>query len=178
MSNKNKFDKRAGVEAPVETEVVEEVGVSFMTAEEEIINKFDKESEKELGIVSTPKTAISEAYKEPVESVKTVIPVLEPKDFPEYLHFYAVEGNKTKVIPHTPDIISPAKSALFTLKQAKDVVDAGFTLYWRKSSAVNSPWFGRPITKDNLGEFAHYIKEGLDSGKFKPYDLSDTKFYR
>ena len=94
---------------------------------------------------------------------------------PKYMFWYSIEGlTGAPVLPNI-EMFSPVNMISLTMDRVFEVVEKGFTAYWKHSSYVDSEWFNVPITKDNIKEFAFFINEEVNEGRLKLSELDKGK---
>lgn len=124
--------------------------------------------------------------KSTITTEETEIPVAKPvyritkkelcrEKAPKYMFWYSIEGlTGAPVLPNI-EMFSPVSMISLTMDRLFDVVEKGFTAYWKHSSYVNTEWFNIPITKDNIKEFAFFINEEVIEGRLKLSELDKGK---
>ena len=154
-----------------------EVGVITETPVAQPTNNFEseiKENKQNLRV-------ISEEFKE--------IPIAQPvyretkrelsrDKAPKYMFWYSIDGlTGAPVIEHL-EKFSPIDMVSLTMDALYEIVNKGFNAYWKHSAYLGEEWFNKPITKDNINEFAFFINEEIKERRLKLSELDKgTEYY-
>nr|DAJ90493.1 MAG TPA: hypothetical protein [Caudoviricetes sp.] len=97
---------------------------------------------------------------------------------PKYMYWYEIDGlTGAQVLPNSFKY-SPVGMIALTMDKLFQVVESGFTAYWKHASYLHTFWFNRPITKDNVKEFAWYINTEVQANRLKLSELDKgTDYY-
>lgn len=161
-------------------ETVEEVINTEIVKEEEkkpvsVKNEFSKSPNKTKDNTSFSKSA------NVIENKKNVMPkVLATSDryitvneYPEYMFLWNVDGKRGhNILNNDSRYISPAHAVCLSLVDIHEAVNNGFTVKWLHDKYIDSKWNYTSITKNNIDEFATFIKTELSLGRLKKADLT------
>lgn len=97
---------------------------------------------------------------------------------PKYMFWYSVDGLTGAMVIDHLEKFSPIDMLTLTMDGLFDVVEKGFNAYWKHSAYIGTYWFNRPITKDNIKEFAFFINEEVNARRLKLSELDKgTEYY-
>lgn len=97
---------------------------------------------------------------------------------PKYMFWYSIDGLTGAMVIDHLEKFSPIDMISLTMDGLFDVVERGFNAYWKHSAYIGTYWFNRPITKDNIKEFAFFINEEVKERRLKLSELDKgTEYY-
>lgn len=97
---------------------------------------------------------------------------------PKYMFWYSIDGLTGAMVIDHLEKFSPIDMISLTMDGLFEVVERGFNAYWKHSAYVGTYWFNRPITKDNIKEFAFFINEEVKERRLKLSELDKgTEYY-